>query len=529
VLLAGAGLAGAAFATASAAPGGGGLTTVPAAQDKAPGGVRANLLSRELTETPVAQGAMKLDGGTADVPYYGYDGNGPLVPAFGSAVEAQKTEPDKNTYLRLRGMHGADPGYDYGRDFLFQGHEAGAPGYLTRVNLDADGAHRVTLLATEDTDGKPLPAFDGSTWDPWARRLLLTAENGAAGGVWQATPDYPSNVDNLSSVLGRAGYEGVQNDDRGNVYLAEDSGGKNGSSAAGIPDARQPNSFMFRFQPRNPANLKAGGTLQALQVLDAHGRPIVFGGTSQDAIDADIQSPANRALRTYGRTFQTRWVVVTLDPATLDANAGAQAAGATPFKRPENFQFRPGSDFREIFFDETGDTTLLPAAEAAKDPGGYGSIFRLRQDPRSDRGTISLFFAGDPAHAAFDNVAFLGARRVSFVEDRGDGFHTALNALDSGWVFDTREDYGARHAVPPVRWLSEGRDTSATIDSGLAGQKGFTNEGDNEITGIHISDGDPSVGGILGAKVPELFRHGWRWFWTQQHGDNVTWEVSPRP
>jgi hypothetical protein len=47
VLLAGAGLAGAAFATAAAAPGGGGLTPVPAAQDKAPGMVRANLLSRE--------------------------------------------------------------------------------------------------------------------------------------------------------------------------------------------------------------------------------------------------------------------------------------------------------------------------------------------------------------------------------------------------------------------------------------------------------------------------------------------------
>jgi hypothetical protein len=80
-----------------------------------------------------------------------------------------------------------------------------------------------------------------------------------------------------------------------------------------------------------------------------------------------------------------------------------------------------------------------------------------------------------------------------------------------------------------VRWLAEGRDASATIDSGLAGQAGFTNEGDNEITGIQVSDGDPGPGGILGAKVPRLFRHDWRWFWTQQHGDNVTWEVIRRP
>jgi Bacterial protein of unknown function (DUF839) len=528
-LLIGAGLAGAAFANAVASPGSGGLTAVPSAQDKAPGQVRANLLSRELTEAPVAVGAMKLDGGTADVPFYGYDGGtAPMVPAFGSAVEAQKTEPDKNTYLRLWGLHGADAAYDYGHHFLYQGHEAGAPGYITRINLDADGAHRVTLLATKDTDGNPLPDFDGSTWDPWAHRLLFTEENGANGGVWQGTPDYPSTVDNLSSVLGKAGYEGIQNDNRGNIYLAEDAGGKNGSTAAGIPHARQPNSFIFRFKPKDIVHLKRGGRLQALQVLDASGNPIVFGGTSQDAIDADIQSPQNRALRTYGTTFRTRWVDVTLDPTTHDANAAAKAASATPFKRPENFQFRPGSDFKEIFFDETGDTTLLAADEAAKDPGGYGSIFKLQQDPRSDRGSISLFFAGDASHASFDNVAFLSAHKVSFVEDRGDGFHTAFNALDSGWVFDAREDYGASGATPPVRWLAEGRDPSATIDSGLAGQPGFTNEGDNEITGIHVSNGDPGPNGILGAQVPRLFRHGWRWFWTQQHGDNTTWEVTPQ-
>src|SRR5204863_3590330 len=39
-------------------------------------------------------------------------------------------------------------------------------------------------LATADVNGNPLPDFDGSTWDPWAKRLLFTAENGANGGVW---------------------------------------------------------------------------------------------------------------------------------------------------------------------------------------------------------------------------------------------------------------------------------------------------------------------------------------------------------
>ena len=50
---------------------------------------------------------------------------------------------------------------------------------------------------------------------------------------------------------------------------------------------------------------------------------------------------------------------------------------------------------------------------------------------------------------------------------------------------------------------------------------------EDEITGVHVADGDPGVGGILGAKVPHLSDPRWRWFYTQQHGDNTTWQVVP--
>ena len=44
-----------------------------------------------------------------------------------SGPEAQKTEPDKNTYLVFKkGQSGPDAGYDYGSHFLYQGHELGA-------------------------------------------------------------------------------------------------------------------------------------------------------------------------------------------------------------------------------------------------------------------------------------------------------------------------------------------------------------------------------------------------------------------
>ena len=31
-------------------------------------------------------------------------------------------------------------------------------------------------MASKDTNGDPLPVYDGSTWDPFAGRLLLTTE-----------------------------------------------------------------------------------------------------------------------------------------------------------------------------------------------------------------------------------------------------------------------------------------------------------------------------------------------------------------
>ena len=96
--------------------------------------------------------------------------------------------------------------------------------------------------------------------------------------------------------------------------------------------------------------------------------------------------------------------------------------------------------------------------------------------------------------------------------------------LDSGYVAVLDEGGKSRGLV---RWLAEGRDASATYDALFPPMSGGAtfNDGDNEITGINVSDGDPGVRGILGAKVPTPFAYGWRAFWTQQHGDNVTWEL----
>src|SRR5690242_5473881 len=166
------------------------LTAVPNANTKSDGYAPASVLSPELRQVVVAQGATKLENPSSLTSYYGYDndvvnaaGEPQMVPTPTTGSEAHKTEPDKNVYLTFKnGQKGADSNYWYGTHFLYQGHEGGAggAGYITRVNLDADGAHRVTLLATRDADGNPLKTIDGATWDPWAGKLLLTTESASA-------------------------------------------------------------------------------------------------------------------------------------------------------------------------------------------------------------------------------------------------------------------------------------------------------------------------------------------------------------
>jgi hypothetical protein len=498
------------------------LTHVPAAQPKITGVSLPNVLSPELAGVIRAQGSTRLENPTATKIYYGYLNDQPnMIPPPGttSNVEASKTEPDKNTYLVLPGLNGADPGYDYGSRFMFQGHELGAIGSITRINLDADAAHRVTLLAQTEKDGvTALPVIDGSTWYPWAHRLLFTSEgNGSTtGGVWQATPDYPSVVENLLGAFGRGGFEGIQGDSDGNIWLVEDIGG------ATIAGARLPNSFIYRLVPKNAHDLRQGGTLQALQVISRAnpGQPIAYQEVS--ALTPDV-----RDLHTYGMVFETRWVTLhdtAVDGfATFNANALAKAKLATPFKRPENGVFRPGSYFREFFFTETGDTSATSTAIPTY--GGFGGVMKLSQSgPSAATGRLTMFYKGDLEHTAFDNITFFGEHKLMVVEDRGDALHAAGNALDSGWLLDTRVDYSTG-AARPVRFLAEGRDVSATIDSALQGTSGFKNDGDNEITGIHVSDGDATPHGLLGARIPRPFSDGWRVFFNQQHGENVAWEL----
>ena len=89
------------------------------------------------------------------------------------------------------------------------------------------------------------------------------------------------------------------------------------------------------------------------------------------------------------------------------------------------------------------------------------------------------------------------------------------------------EHWWWRHArSEPPRPRPRRRSPAAQHDAALAdaGTPGFQNEGDNEVTGVHVSSGSPFVAGMQG-RIGATSNA--RWFFTQQHGKNRLWEILP--
>src|SRR6266446_491360 len=437
------------------------VTGVPAVN---PVVVSDNVFSPEFTPGLVVQGIDLLENPSGIITQYGYLSDG------------TNTEPDQNIYLILdHNPGGPTPDYDYGRHFLFQGHEnSGNLAYITRINLDVSSPdHRITLLTPVDATGfTNFNSIDGSIWDPFTGTLLFTQEAGANGGVIEMGADFDPNtgegagLQTLYGSLGRGGYEGIHTDDWGNVLIIEDVGGSTVPMGV-IPGefGRNPNSFVYRFVPASPDDLTQG-KLQALQV-SIDGNPVVFVPFSMDHPTGDVLSNNQLLLHTVGASYPVQWVTIhdtAVDgTGSFDANARAKAAGATPFKRPENGQFQPNSHFQTFFFDITGDTDNRAGVQpelAAR--GTWGGIFRVDLDASRDNGHISLVVLGDADHASFDNITFADSKDTILVaEDRGDTLHDQLNKLDSIWAYRLKENDPTRNIV--ARFVALGQDSLAGV------------------------------------------------------------------
>jgi hypothetical protein len=446
-----------------------------------------------------------------------------LITSFGNLSDGTATEPDQNTYLILdHNPGGPTPEYDYGRHFLFQGHEnSGDLAYVTRINLDvASPDHRITLLTPVDANGLThFNSVDGSAWNPFSGTMLFTQEAGANGGVIEMGSDFDPNTGagaglrTLYGSVGRGGYEGIHPDDLGNVWIVEDVGGTTVQN-----NGRNPNSFLYRFVPVHSNDL-THGKLQALQV-SINGNPVVFVPVDGQHPNGDTRSQNQLLLHTVGASWPVQWVTIhdtKVDGTSpFDSNALANAAGATPFKRPENGQFQPGSHFRTFFFTVTGDTDATAGADpvlAAR--GAWGGIFRVDLNANRNNGTISLVVLGDADHASFDNITFVDDRDTILVaEDRGDLLHDQLDQLDSVWAYKLNSQHPDRNIA--ARFIALGLDR-------LAGVPG---EEDNEPTGAFMSEGDSTINGLIGTR--EFRANRARLFFNEQHGENNLFEVFPR-
>ena len=481
------------------------VSGVPAANPEI---ISDNVFSPEFASVLVAQGIDALENPSGLILRYGYLSDG------------TRTEPDENTYLILdHNPGGPTPGYDYGRHFLFQGHEnSGNLAYVTRINLDvAHPDHRITLLTPVGANGfTGFNSIDGSTWDPFSQSLLFAQEAGGNGGVIEMGADFDATTGSgaglrtLYGSMGRGGYEGIHPDDLGNVLLIEDAGGTT------VNFGRNPNSFIYRFVPSAAADLTQG-KLQALQV-SIYGSPVKFVPVDMSHPTGDMLSNNQLLLHTVGTSWPVRWVTIhdtAVDgTASFNANAAAKAAGATPFKRPENAQFQPESHFQTFFFDITGDTDKRAGDQAMLAArGAWGGIFRVDLEKSRNAGTISLVVLGDADHAAFDNLTFAAKNTLLAAEDRGDTLHDQLNKLDSVWAYSLDTD---PRKITAARFIALGEDRSAPI---------ATDE-DNEPTGLHTSEGDATVNGLIGTK--EFGQNNSVLFFTQQHGENNLFQVVRR-
>jgi hypothetical protein len=185
-------------ATAAAALGALGTTPVLADDDDGIGQIRIGV-ANAVTPTPGIAQPSHIDPdfavqllATAEDPLENPSG---VIAKFGILTTGVRTEPDQNVYIRFpRNPGGPTPGYNYGRNFLYQGHEnAGNLAYVSRINLDVnDPAHRITLLTpvNPQTGLTGFNAIDGCTYLPL--KFLFTQETSSAGNgtgaVIQITP-----------------------------------------------------------------------------------------------------------------------------------------------------------------------------------------------------------------------------------------------------------------------------------------------------------------------------------------------------
>ena len=295
------------------------------------------------------------------------------------------------------------------RHFLFQGHE------LARAK--ATGLHhphqpRRRRRASRDAPGdagRPRatrsPTIDGSTWDPFAQRLLFTTENasgGDLGGDARLPVDgrRPLRLDRARRLRGHPERLGRQHlDRRGHRRLRR---------SRRTPHAKQPNSFVYRFVPDERRATSHDGKLQVLQVARTS-RPA---DRVHERADVRRQRPTRTRCTPTATSFATAWV-------TIHDTTSTAPRRSTPTRSPRRSAARRSSGPRTASSARARGSRSSSSTRPAtpRDRAGRRRpasavcgwrLFKLTQRRRRPTpGTLTLFYLGDTVHTGFDNCAFL--------------------------------------------------------------------------------------------------------------------------
>ena len=189
-----------------------------------------------------------------------------------------------------------ESGRDAGR-FLYRTHELGSGAGISVTDLETGASRLVASRADWER-------FDGLVWTPW--KTLITGEEINPDPLNRPDPDFPAataglayEIDPLTGVaharpaLGVKSHEGFRFDGDGNLYSISE---------------RTP-GFIFKFVPDRHGNLSSG-KLYALRLVSDEG----------------------------DRTGWAEWALLDRAQVQINADAAAEAVGATGYNRPEDVE-----------------------------------------------------------------------------------------------------------------------------------------------------------------------------------------------
>ena len=328
--------------------------------------------------------------------------------------------------------------------------------------------------------------IDGSTWDPWAQRLLFTTGERRTRRRTRPRPDYPSTVvQDVSGAIGRGGYEGIQDDGDGNIWIVEDIGGANKAGTTGARSRTASCSATSRTAPATwpTGSCRCFGCCNAAGTIRSRRRRRRRSTRPTSSRCTSTARAFRRELDDDPRHRDRRHRAVQREHAREGTRTARRSSGR------RTASSGPAPHFREFYFDETGDTNATQRRERERR--------RLGLDLQADART-----ARRPRTAARCRSSSMGTRR-----QRGLRQHRSSSPRDSLAVVGGR----GRHAARPAqrarlrlrlgrrRGLRRRREPAASAGSPRAAtlpqrstrrSRGFgKNDGDNEITGTDVSDG----------------------------------------